>query len=54
MEQGPSQEATTSSGSQEIPAFIEPESSLPYSQGRASYPYPEADQHNPRALDRFI
>ena len=56
MEQNPSWEAklTGSAASQEIDRiFIEPESSLPYSQVPATCPYPEptpSSPHNPLPL----
>jgi hypothetical protein len=47
MEQSPSWEVTGSAASQEIPAFLEPEVSSPYSQVPATCPYPEPTPSSP-------
>jgi hypothetical protein len=50
MEQSPSWEAKMSSATQEIPHFMEPEGSSPYTQEPATCLYPEPDQSSPCPL----
>jgi hypothetical protein len=54
MEQAPSLEADISPASQEIIAFMEPESSLTSSQQPATYPYPEPDKSSPSPLTLLL
>jgi hypothetical protein len=53
--QGPSEVAYTSSPSQQTsPILMEPNSSLPFSQQRTSFPYSDIEESSPRTLNRLI
>lgn len=54
MENKPSQKPEVTQMVKKFPSFVEPASSLPCSQKRATDPHPKSDASSPQSPDLFL